>query len=124
MENSHLASVFRALEALDVEALLDHYASEFRFEDTAAGVDIVDRGQLRSYFEALFSMPGVAFRVLHWFGDDGGNGTGEWVWSGLGPNGARFEVKGASVFELGPDGITRETIYYKPPGAGVGMSGV
>jgi hypothetical protein len=116
MESSQLESVGRALEALDVEDLLAHYAPDFRFEDTAIGMDIVDRGDLRRYFEALFAMPGVAFRVESRFESESGKGAFEWVWSGLGPDGARFEVKGSSIFELGSNGITRETIYYKPPG--------
>lgn len=119
MENSQLQSVARALEALDVEELLVHYAPGFRFEDAAAGLAIVDRDALRRYFETLFSMPGVAFRVVAMFEDGDGKGGGEWVWSGLGPDGARFEVKGSSIFELGEAGILRETIYYRPPATAV-----
>ncbi|NNF89391.1 MAG: SnoaL-like domain-containing protein, partial [Acidimicrobiia bacterium] len=85
MRSSLIDSVGRALEALNVEELVAHYAPRFRFEDSGAGLDIVDREELRRYYEALFSMPGVAFRVVGMFEGEGGRGAGEWVWSGLGP---------------------------------------
>ncbi|NNC91759.1 MAG: SnoaL-like domain-containing protein [Acidimicrobiia bacterium] len=117
---AHLESTARALEALDVEDLLTQYASQFVFEDTAAGLTITDREGLRGYFERLFSIPGVAFSDVVMFEDGRGHGGGEWVWSGLDPSGRPFRVRGASIFEVAESGITRESIYYQPPGAPAG----
>lgn len=113
----HLESVARALEALDVDALVAAYSAEFVFEDTAAGLSITDREALRGYFEGLFSTPAVAFSDIVMFADDDGRGGGEWVWSGVGADGSPFTVKGASIFSIDDTGIKRETIYYHPPNA-------
>jgi hypothetical protein len=117
MDHSRLESVARALESLNVAELLAHYASGFQFVDVAAGLTITDREELRRYYEALFSMPEVGFGEVAMFEDGRGNGAGEWVWSGLGPDGDRFRVKGCSIFTLDGTGIVREAIYYKPPTA-------
>ena len=115
MEHFHLESVARALQSLDAERLVAQYAPEFVFEDTAAGLKVTDRDELRRYYDALFSMPGVAFTDISFFQNARGSGAGEWVWSGLGKDGAFFRVRGASIFESNPAGIVRETIYYRPP---------
>lgn len=122
MESSHLESAARALESLDAERLVAQYAGEFVFQDTAAGLEVTDRDELRRYYDALFSMPGVAFTEVSFFQDEGGTGAGEWVWSGLGQDGEFFRVRGASVFELSPTGIVRETIYYRPPMSQAGQA--
>ncbi len=115
MEYSHLESAARALESLDAESLVAQYAREFVFQDSAAGLEVTDRDELRRYYDALFSMPGVAFTDVAFFQDGRGTGAGEWVWSGLGQDGEFFSVRGASIFELSAAGIARETIYYRPP---------
>ena len=115
MVYSGLESVARALESLNGAELVAHYGPGFRFEDAAAGLVITDHEELRRYYEALFSMPEVGFHDVTIFEDGLGNGAGEWVWSGLGPGGDRFRVKGCSIFALDATGIVRETIYYKPP---------
>ncbi len=115
MQLAHLESAAEALEKLDVDALVAHYAVNFVFEDTAADVTITTREQLRRYYESLFSMPGVAFTDVFVFAGDSGRGGGEWTWSGLGEDGNPFSIKGASIFEVDDSGITRETIYYLPP---------
>ena len=115
MEHSRLESVARALESLNGADLVVHYAPGFRFEDAAAGLVITDRDELRGYYEALFSMPQLGFHDVTVFEDGRGNGAAEWVWSGLGPGGDSFRVKGCSIFALDATGIVRETIYYKPP---------
>jgi hypothetical protein len=115
MESSHLESAARALESLDAERLVAQYAREFVFQDAAAGLEVTGRDELRRYYDALFSMPGVAFTEVSFFQNERGAGAGEWVWSGLGQGGEFFSVRGASIFELSPTGIVRETIYYRPP---------
>ncbi|MDH3538441.1 MAG: nuclear transport factor 2 family protein [Acidimicrobiia bacterium] len=115
MQLAHLEAATEALERLDVEALVAHYAADFVFEDVAADIAITTREELRRYYGGLFSMPGVAFTDVYVFVDDSGRGGGEWTWSGFGEDGNPFSIRGASIFEVEDSGITRETIYYLPP---------
>jgi SnoaL-like domain len=106
-----------ALEGLDAETLVGLYADEFSFEDAALGKTITDRTELRAYFDALFAWPDVSFSGFVAF-SSADRGAAEWTWGGSRPNTRRaFAVRGASIFEHGPRGITRETIYYDPRGA-------
>lgn len=117
MATSALQEAGQALEELDTEKLLSAYASNFLFEDTAAGLKISDKEELRSYFQGLFSSPGVGFSdiVIH---ECTTFGAIEWTWSGLRrPTDEPFRVKGASVVEMAQDKIARETIYYDPRSA-------
>lgn len=114
MPSKSLQEAKEALEELDADRLLSAYAEEFLFEDTSAGVQIMDEPGLRSYFQQLFSSPGVAFSGVHIF--DGGNfAVIEWIWSGV-KHATResFRVKGASILELLEGKIVRESIYYDP----------
>lgn len=110
-----LKEIERALEAMDIEALVELYDDEFEFEDPAAGLSLTDKSLLRNYFEQLFSIPGVRFHDVTLFGDAPGTAAGEWVWSGMDRAGEHpFDIKGASVFELSEYSIVKETVYYDP----------
>ncbi len=114
MSPDHLQRAAKALQELDVEGLVVLYADPFRFEDPALGQVITDREELRAYFTGLFGLPDVTFSDVEVFAC-GDRGAGRWTWSGTHPRtGARFTIQGASIFELRPDGIARETIVYDP----------
>ena len=118
-----LKEIQRALEAMDVEAVVELYDDEFAFDDPAAGLSITDKAVLRDYFEQLFSMPGVRFTDVTVFGEAPGMAAGGWVWSGVDRGGAhKFAIKGASIFELSEFSITKETVYYDPRPALAGVS--
>ncbi len=117
MSADHLQRALEALEALDAERLVALYADGFTFEDTSSGQVITDRTELRAYFDALFSLPDTAFGDAEVF-SCGDRGAARWTWSGTNPRSRRpFAIEGASLFELGPGGITRETIFYDPTAA-------
>lgn len=114
MAQDHLQRAVAALQALDAEQLVSLYADSFTFEDPALGEVISGRTRLRAYFESLFALPGVSFSDADVF-SSGDRGAARWTWSGTNPRtGRHFAIKGASLFEVGPDGITRETIFYDP----------
>lgn len=103
-----------ALVSQDVERLVSLYASDFLFDDTASGERITDRGELKSYFEQLFSLPGTAFSDVNFF-VLGERGAGQWTWSGSSrESGRNFSIRGASFFKLAEDGIREEIIFYDP----------
>lgn len=117
MMRDHLQRAATALQALDADGLVVLYADPFRFEDPAAGEVITGREELRAYFAALFGSRDATFSDVEFFGDDD-RGAGRWTWSGTNPRtGHRFAIRGASIFELSPEGITRETIFYDPTAA-------
>jgi ketosteroid isomerase-like protein len=114
MVTKALLDAKEALEELDVDKMLSVYSENTVFEDIPAGLQILDKTGLRSYFEQLFSLPGVAFSEIRIF--DGDNFAAiEWSWSGLKRETREpYRVKGASVIELQEDKIVRESIYYDP----------
>lgn len=117
MAPDHLQRAAAALQALDADGLVVLYAAAFRFEDPALGQVITGHEELRAYFAALFGSQDASFSDVEFFGD-GDRGAGRWTWSGTNPRtGRRFAIRGASIFELGPEGITRETIFYDPAAA-------
>ena len=114
MPSKALLNAKKALEELNLEKILSIYAENAVFEDISAGQRIMDKTTLRTYFEQLFSLPGVSFsdiRIL-----DGSNfAVIEWIWSGLKcDTGETYRVRGASVVELWKGKIVRESIYYDP----------
>lgn len=120
MTPDHLRRAATALQALDADGLVVLYAERFRFEDPALGLVVAGREELRDYFAALFESPNVSFSDVEVFGC-GDRGAARWTWSGTNPHtGRRFAIRGASLFELGPEGITRETIFYDPTPARTG----
>ena len=109
----------QALTSLDAEKLVSLYASDFVFEDTASGDRIGDKTELRAYFDRLFSLPEVSFTDVSFF-SLGERAAGKWTWSGSSPkSGAKYVIRGASLFRLGEDGITEEIIFYDPRSASV-----
>ncbi len=117
MTPDHLQRAATALQALDVDGLVALYADGFRFEDPSAGQVITGREELRAYFTALFGSLDASFSDVQFFGD-GDHAAGCWTWSGTNARTGRpFAIRGASIFELGPGGITRETIFYDPAAA-------
>ena len=103
-----------ALESRDAASLVEHYAPVFVFEDIPSGLVITDHGALRTYFDRLFAGPQSRL-VITMISVGDATGLLEWTWSGVNPRtGDAFEIRGASGFEFGPDGITRETLYYDP----------
>ena len=117
MAPDHLQRAATALQALDVDGLVALYADGFQFEDPAAGQVITEREELRAYFAALFGSRDARFSDVEFFGDRD-HGAGRWTWSGTNlRTGRHFAIRGASLFELGPAGITRETIFYDPTAA-------
>lgn len=117
MTDEFLDHALAALQALDAERLVSQYADGFTFEDPSRGQVITDRAALRAYFDALFAPPDTAFGSVEVF-SSGDRGAARWTWSGTNPRTRRpFAIEGASLFELGPGGITRETIFYDPAAA-------
>ncbi len=116
MYTSFLGSVKSALESLDADNLVSHYADNLVFADPAAGDDwsITSREELTLYFRRLFSLPDVKFEVASIFGCNGW-AAAEWIWSGRKPDsGQSYRIEGASILELRDGRIVRETIYYDP----------
>ena len=114
MEVEVLKRVEEALVSLDAEAFVSLYTDDFVFEDTSSGDTITNKQELREWFERLFSLPEVGFSNVTFF-RCGDHGAGEWTWSGrsLG-SGKEYSIKGASIFSLGEDEITSESIFYDP----------
>ena len=109
-----LAEASAALESLDAEVLVSHYAGSFRFQDAAAAKTITTRDDLLAYFRSLFALPDVGFTITAIF-EDAEFGAIEWTWSGTSRAYNRpYSIMGASIFQLGEQGIERETIYYDP----------
>jgi steroid delta-isomerase-like uncharacterized protein len=106
-----------ALTALDTDALLSLYADDFSFEDTSSGECINDKERLREYFRRLFLLPRVRFSEVAFF-RCGDLGAGEWTWSGLSlESNQPYSIRGASLFTLDHERITREVIFYDPRNA-------
>ena len=103
-----------ALESLDSEALVSCYSDSFVFEDIPLGECITDRGLSRAYYDRLFALSDVEFTDIRLFAS-GERGAGEWTWRGKSfESGKDYSIRGASIFELGEDGIRRETLFYDP----------
>jgi steroid delta-isomerase-like uncharacterized protein len=114
VSGSYLDAAGAALQTLDTEALVALYADGFAFEDPGLGQTVRTRDELRAYFEGLFGWADASFRDVEVF-SCGSRGAAEWTWSGTSPvSNRRFSIRGASIFEVGASGITRETIYYDP----------
>lgn len=108
MHPDHVSTACAALADLDCDALVALYAADAVFEDPALGQTVTGREALRAYFTNLFSLDGVGFSDVVGFAC-GDSGAAQWTWTAAG-----FVIRGASIFELGPGGIQRETIYYDP----------
>lgn len=112
MADELLTSVATALESLDVEGLIGHYAQDAIFEDPAEGQIAQGHDELRAYFRQLFSLPEVQFEVKSIFGREQW-AAAEWIWRGLSRQAQEpYAIRGASVFQLASGLILRETIYY------------
>ena len=119
LSSGFLESVKEALESLDAEKLVSHYAEDAVFLDPCLGQDWFIRGKekLKAYFQELFGLPGAKFEVTSVFGCDGW-AAAEWTWSGnKRGSDTRFSIKGASVIQIRDGKIARETIYYDPRSA-------
>jgi steroid delta-isomerase-like uncharacterized protein len=116
LSSGFLESVKEALESLDAEKLVSHYAEDAVFLDPCLGQDwsIRTRDELKAYFQELFALSGAKFEVTSVFGCDP-YAAAEWTWSGnkRGSH-TRFSVKGASVIQIRDGKIARETIYCDP----------
>lgn len=115
MTNSELLhNAAAALEALDTEYLVSHYADSFLLEDAPNSLRITTKEQLTSYYRNLFALPGVGFEVTSLFTCGGWAGL-EWIWSGTKPGqDGGYRIKGASIIEIRGGKIARESIYYDP----------
>ena len=111
----NLLSIFgAALESLDTEQVLKHYADDAVFESSATGTVVKGKDELRTYFTRLFSLPGIGFQVLSFFNNPE-LAAMEWIWSGLSAQSLTpFRIRGASIFKLAGSKITHESIYYDP----------
>jgi hypothetical protein len=109
-----LHQVEETLISRDAERLVSLYAPDYLFEDTASGERITDRAELNSYFEQLFSLPGVQFSDVRFFAL-GERGAGQWTWSGRSKaSGEYYAIRGASLFKLAEDGMREEIIFNDP----------
>ena|SRR3972149_2964994 len=114
MPSDPLEQAEKALVALEAKSLVSLYADEFLFEDTSTGDRITTKGDLKTYFERLFTMPNVSFSDVSFF-SMGTRGAGQWTWRGISrETGAAFTVRGASLFKLADDRIREEVIFYDP----------
>lgn len=115
--SEHLGAAMAALIDTDAEALVSCYSQEFIFEDIPSGARIVDKSQLREYYDRLFAMPAVSFTEVSFFAA-GKQAAGQWTWRGKTQSGEEFAIRGASLFQLGKDGIKEELLFYDPRDAG------
>ena len=114
MSDEFLSIIGAALESLDKEQLLEHYADDAVFESSVTGNLFKGKDELRAYFTRLFSLPGVRFQVLSFFSSPE-MAAMEWIWSGLSAQSRLpFRIRGASIFKRAGYKITHETIYYDP----------
>ena len=114
MKSPYLERAKDALQHLDGDAILSAYEEPFVFEDMSSGQKIVNREDLKAYFQALFALPNVAFSDIRVYETES-FAVLEWTWSGTKhSSGEGYQVRGASVIELRNGRIARETIYYDP----------
>lgn len=114
MNDKLVQSAAAALESLDADKLVAHYADDFVFEDTPDSLRITSEERLTAYYRNLFALPGVAFEVTSVFHCEGWAGL-EWIWSGTKPGrDGGYRIKGASIIEIRGGKIARESIYYDP----------
>lgn len=100
------------LEELNLGKMLSVYDESTVFEDIPADLRIEDKAGLRSYYEKLFTSPGLGFSDIRIYeGED--FAVIEWILSGLSRvKSESFKVRGASVIELKEGKIICERIYY------------
>ena len=108
-----LRQVEKALTGLNAEALTALYAPVFLLEDTASGIRISNKAELREYYDRLFSLPEVTFTEVSFFAL-GERAAGHWTWCGRTQSGEEYAIRGASLFILGEDGIREEVLFYDP----------
>lgn len=109
-----LQHVKEALEELSTDKIVALYDDPFVFEDVPSGKTITDPSGLRAYFQALFTLPDVAFSEIRMYEADTFAAL-EWTWSGTKrSSGEAYRVRGASIVEVRNGRIARETIYYDP----------
>ena len=109
-----LKDVKQALEELNVDQLVELYATNFLFEDIPAELCITDRTALQEYYRHLFSTPQASFSNIRVFEADTFAAI-EWSWGGVSnTTGKPFQVRGVSVLELSSSKVLRESIYYDP----------
>jgi hypothetical protein len=113
MSNEFLASLASALESLDADRLVDHYAHGAELEDPSSGQVVRGRSEPRDYFLEMFSGE-VRYEVTSIFGNEEW-AAGEWVSRGVSRQSRTpFRIRGASILQLSGGKVTRETIYYDP----------
>ncbi|MDR7492537.1 MAG: nuclear transport factor 2 family protein [Armatimonadota bacterium] len=113
MSGTVLELAEKALVALDSIGLASLYADDFAFEDTSAGIRITTKDALIAYFDRLFAWPDVRFSNVSFF-TAGDRGAGQWTWEGKSQSGARFTIRGASLFRLKGATIAEEIVFYDP----------
>lgn len=90
----------KALADMNTESMINLYSEDFKFEDTTSGVVITNQGELREYFNRLFSLPDVSFTEVNFLGF-GDRAAGEWTWSGSSKgSGQEYSIRGASLFKI------------------------
>ena len=114
MEPNVLNEAKAALEGLDTDKIVSAYHDDFVFEDVPGGQRITNKTALRTYFQSLFSLPGVAFTDIS-IHEGETSAAIEWTWCGdkVSSPGV-YRIRGASVIELREGKIARESIYYDP----------
>lgn len=114
MESEILKLAEDAQRKLNAEDLISLYSENFLFEDTSSVNYITEKEKLREHFDRLFPLPEVKFTDVN-FITCGGQGWGEWTWSGKSiKSGLDYSIRGASFFALSEGKIKRETIFYDP----------
>jgi len=114
MESDILKRDEEALTTLDADTLISLYSDNFIVEDVSSGDTITDKGALKAYFNRLFSLPGVKFSDVCFFGCED-QAAGEWIGYGKSLElGVNYAIRGASLFVLSEAHIKRETNFYDP----------
>jgi hypothetical protein len=111
-----LQKAAKALTDLDAEGLVGFYAAEFVLDDASSGKRIIDKNELREYYDRLFALPEVSFTEVEFF-NLGERAAGQWTWGGVSQSGEKYAIRGASLFKLGQDGIREEILFYDPRAA-------
>jgi ketosteroid isomerase-like protein len=112
-----LRSIAAAFDAHDLEAILDHFASDAVFEAPRGpdpwGRRFVGIDRIREAFLGRFSgIPDVRYRDDDHF-VDGDRGASEWTLSGTTVEGESIEVRGCDLWTIRDGKIVRKDSYWK-----------